>query len=122
MNDTITNQDALMSRIMRALDEATAKLEKIKYKEREPIAVIGMACRFPGADTPEAFWKLLYDGVDRVTEVPAERWDVDAYYDPVPGTPGKTYVRTAALLDRVDQFDPHFFGISPREAVALDPQ
>ena len=122
MTENISGQDALMARITRALDNATAKLEQENYRAHEPIAVIGMACRFPGADSPEAFWELLRDGVDKVGQVPAERWDVDAYYDPTPGVAGKTYVRNAALLDSVDQFDSQFFGIAPREAIALDPQ
>ncbi|MCB0183746.1 MAG: polyketide synthase, partial [Caldilineaceae bacterium] len=81
-----------------------------------------MGCRFPGADTPEAFWQLLQQGVDAVGEVPALRWDVDAYYDPQRPMPGKSYTRLAAFVDDVDQFDPIFFGISPREAVGMDPQ
>ncbi|MEZ4619269.1 MAG: SDR family NAD(P)-dependent oxidoreductase [Caldilineaceae bacterium] len=88
----------------------------------EPIAVVGIGCRFPGADTPEAFWQLLQQGVDTVGEVPALRWDVDAYYDPQRPMPGKSYTRLAAFVDGVDQFDPIFFGISPREAVGMDPQ
>ena len=89
---------------------------------QEPIAVISMACRFPGADTPEAFWQLLRDGVDMVREVPAERWDVDAYYDPQRPLPGKMYMREAAFVEGVEGFDPLFFGIAPREAVGMDPQ
>jgi len=88
----------------------------------EPIAVISMACRFPGADSPEAFWQLLCNGVDMVQVVPASRWPVDAYYDPQRPRPGKMYTREAALIDAVDQFDPFFFGIAPREANGMDPQ
>jgi len=117
-----TSQEQLVPRIMRALDEATNKLEAISAKAHEPIAVIGMACRFPGADTPEAFWALLHNGVDRVAPIPADRWAVADYYAPTPATPGKSYVREAALLDAVDQFDAGFFNITPREALALDPQ
>ena len=87
----------------------------------EPIAVIGLGCRFPGADGPDAFWRLLRDGVDAVGEVPAERWDADALYD-ADGAPGKMTTRWGAFLDGVDRFDPHFFGISPREAARMDPQ
>ncbi|MCX6049287.1 MAG: SDR family NAD(P)-dependent oxidoreductase, partial [Chloroflexi bacterium] len=87
----------------------------------EPIAVISLACRFPGADTPEAFWQLLQDGVDRVQEIPRTRWNVDDYYDRQRPTRGKMYTRAAALLDDVAQFDPGFFGISPREATGMDP-
>ncbi len=89
----------------------------------EPIAVIGMGCRFPGgADSPEAYWRLLREGVDAVSEVPADRWDVDAYYDPDPEAPGKTCSRWGAFLREVDRFDAGFFNISPREATAMDPQ
>lgn len=88
----------------------------------EPIAIVGMGCRFPGADTPEAFWQLLYSGRDVAREIPADRWDIDAYYDPDRNAPGKMYVRKGHFLDKVDQFDPAFFEIAPKEAVALDPQ
>jgi acyl transferase domain-containing protein len=122
MTEAIANQDALMARVTQALRNANTRLEEIKYQAHEPIAVIGMACRFPGAASPETFWELLRDGIDAVAPVPAARWNVDAYYDLTPGVPGKTYVRDAAMLDSVDQFDPQFFGIAPREALALDPQ
>jgi len=105
-----------------ALQKTRQKLTALEAAQQEPIAVIGLACRLPGAATPEAFWQLLLDGQDLVTAVPAARWDMDQYYDPVPGKPGKSYVRTGAFLDEVDSFDPQFFGISPREAMLLDPQ
>ncbi|MFM7585002.1 MAG: SDR family NAD(P)-dependent oxidoreductase, partial [Caldilinea sp.] len=87
----------------------------------QPIALISMACRFPGADTPEAFWELLRQGRDRVQEIPPLRWNVQEFYAPQRATPGKMYTRSAALLDKVDGFDPLFFGIAPREAVGMDP-
>ena len=74
----------------------------------EPIAIVGMGCRFPGADTPEAFWQLLSSGKDVAREIPADRWDVDTYYDPDRNAPGKMYVRKGHFLDNVDQFDPAF--------------
>src|SRR5205823_2869921 len=74
------------------------------------------------ADGPDAYWRLLREGVDAVGEIPADRYDVDAYYDPTPGVPGKMYVREGAFLEAIDQFDALFFGISPREAISLDPQ
>ncbi len=88
----------------------------------EPVAIVGIGCRFPGADGPEAFWRLLEEGVDAVTEVPPDRWDVDALYDPDPGAPGKMSTRWGGFLRAVDRFDAGFFGISPREAARMDPQ
>jgi acyl transferase domain-containing protein/surfactin synthase thioesterase subunit len=88
----------------------------------EPIAIIGVGCRFPGAKNPEAFWQLLCNGVDAITEVPADRWDIDALYDPNPGSSGKMNTRWGGFLEQVDQFDAQFFGIAPREAVYIDPQ
>ena len=89
---------------------------------REAIAIIGIGCRFPGAKNPEAFWQLLRDGVDAITEVPTSRWDVEAFYDPTPGTPGKMNTRWGGFLEQVDQFDSQFFSIAPREAATMDPQ
>ncbi len=88
----------------------------------EPIAIVSMACRFPGAADPEAFWELLSGGVDAIREVPEDRFDIDEFYDPDPETPGKMYSRFGGYLDQIDEFDPEFFGISPREAVWIDPQ
>ena len=88
----------------------------------EPIAIVGLACRFPGARNPEAFWELLSDGVDVIREVPDDRFDINEYYDPDPETAGKIYTRYGGYLDGIDGFDPEFFGISPREAVWIDPQ
>ncbi len=76
-----------------------------------------MACRFPGAPDPGAFWRLLRNGVDAVSEVPPDRWDVETFYDPDPAAPGKMTPRWGGFLREVDQFDAKFFGISPREAV-----
>ncbi len=88
----------------------------------EPIAIIGIGCRFPGANNPEAFWQLLRQGVDAITEIPGDRWDNTPFYDPDPQAPNKTNTRWGGFLDQVDQFDPPFFGIAPREAVTMDPQ
>ncbi|MEM9568641.1 MAG: type I polyketide synthase, partial [Cyanobacteria bacterium P01_E01_bin.34] len=109
-------------RVMQALDEAVNKLKAVDRAKHEPIAIIGVGCRFAQASSPEAFWQLLETGVDAVREVPAERWDVDAYYDADPDAPGKTYTRYGSFVDCVDRFDPAFFGISPREAATMDPQ
>ena len=82
-----------------------------------------MSCRFPGgANTPEAYWDLLRNGVDAVREIPIERWNVDDYYDSDADAPGKMYTRYGSFIDDIDKFDSQFFGISPREAHSLDPQ
>ena len=88
----------------------------------DPIAIIGIGCRFPRAEGPREFWRLLRDGRDAVSEVPASRWSIDELYDPAPQTPGKMNSRYGGFLEQVDRFDPQFFGISPREAVRMDPQ
>jgi acyl transferase domain-containing protein/acyl-CoA synthetase (AMP-forming)/AMP-acid ligase II/NADPH:quinone reductase-like Zn-dependent oxidoreductase/acyl carrier protein len=88
----------------------------------DPIAIVGIGCRFPGAADFEEFWTLLRNGVDAISEIPRDRWDIDALYDPFPGTTGKMSTRWGGFLPGLDQFDPHFFGISPREASAMDPQ
>ncbi|KAM3115390.1 amino acid adenylation domain-containing protein [Phormidesmis sp. 146-33] len=102
--------------------ELKSQLDALQQSKTEPIALVGMGCRFPGANHPAAFWQLLRDGIDPISEVPPERWQVDAYYDPNPNAPGKTYTRWGGFLSQVDQFDPDFFGISSREAISIDPQ
>ena len=96
--------------VARARDEGRRSWER---DEPEPIAIVGIGCRFPGADNVEAFWRLLRDGVDAVTEVPPGRWESDALHG---------VVRRGGFLKNVDGFDAHFFGISPREAAQIDPQ
>ncbi|WP_304528371.1 type I polyketide synthase, partial [Mycobacterium sp. E2733] len=89
----------------------------------EPVAVVGIGCRFPGNVTgPESFWDLLEGGVDAITEVPADRWDVDAFYDPDPAAPGRMTTRWGGFIANAAEFDADFFGITPREAQAMDPQ
>ncbi|WP_255310483.1 type I polyketide synthase, partial [Streptomyces sp. DI166] len=86
------------------------------------MAVVGLACRLPGAPDPAAFWDLLREGRDAITTTPPERWDADAHFDPDITAKGKINTRRGGYLDHVDRFDPAFFGISPREATAMDPQ
>jgi hypothetical protein len=91
-------------------------------ERREPVAIVGIGCRFPGASGPGAFWKLLAGGVSTVSEIPADRLDVKALYDPRPGVPGRMATRWGGFLEDVDRFDAGFFQMSPREAERLDPQ
>ncbi|HEY8208013.1 MAG TPA: amino acid adenylation domain-containing protein [Myxococcaceae bacterium] len=88
----------------------------------EPVAITGIACRFPGAPSAQAYWQLLREGRDAIAEIPATRWDWRAFYDPDPGVPGKTSTRWGGFLEGIDRFDAAFFGISPREAERMDPQ
>ncbi|MDM0053599.1 type I polyketide synthase [Variovorax sp. J22R115] len=116
-----------LKRAYLALDQAQARcreLERADQARSEPIAVVGVACRLPGgADGPEAYWRLLEGGVDAVCDTPADRFDVDAHYDPDPTAPGKMCTRRGGFLrEPIDRFDAPFFGISPREAESMDPQ
>lgn len=106
-----------------AVEELEARLQALEYRQRESIAIIGMGCRLPGgASTPESFWELMRDGVDAVTEIPRDRFDIDEYYHPEPGTPGKTHTRYGAFVDRITEFDPVFAGVAPKNAASIDPQ
>src|SRR5580704_19395093 len=114
-----------LSPVKRALLEQRrlkAKVDTMERQQHEPIAIIGLGCRFPAADGPEAFWHLLMEGVDAIREVPADRWDIGALYDPNPDAPGRVSSRWGGFLNRVDLFDPNLFGVSPREAETMDPQ
>lgn len=112
-----------LKRAYAVLHGLRARVAELQRTQNEPIAIVGMGCRFPGGvSEPEEFWQLLATGTDAVTEVPRTRWNVDEFYDPVPGTPGRMACRHSALLDRVDHFDADFFGISAREAATMDPQ
>ena len=88
----------------------------------EPIAIVGMGCRFPGAPQLAAYWQLLRGGQDAIGDIPSDRWGLAEFYDPDPSQAGKHYCRQGGFLEQVDQFDPEFFGIAPREAPYLDPQ
>ncbi len=90
--------------------------------EAQGIAVIGLACRLPGATHAGAFWDLLRSGGSCISEVPPSRWDIDAFWDPDPSRPDKTYGRHGGFLEDIDCFDASFFGISGREARQMDPQ
>ncbi|MGE3808188.1 MAG: beta-ketoacyl synthase N-terminal-like domain-containing protein, partial [Gemmataceae bacterium] len=88
----------------------------------EPVAIVGLSCRFPGGENAEAFWQLLRAGAEGIREIPPDRWNVDDFYAADPAAPGKMYVRRGGFLEQIDRFDAAFFGIAPREAMSLDPQ
>ena len=107
----------------KAFLERYQQLDAIVKAQTEPIAIIGLGCRFPGGvNDPDSYWQLLVNGIDAMTEIPTNRWDLEKYYDQDPDIPGKMYSCHGAFLDQVDEFDPSFFGISPREAAGMDPQ
>lgn len=113
---------AALQRAAEELARQRAEIAALRAGTNEPIAIVGMACRLPGAETPGRFWELLDRGGDAVTEVPRERWDAGAFYDADPAAPGKMSTRQGAFIRDVDRFDAAFFGIAPREAQSLDPQ
>ena len=113
---------AVLLKALQAIDSLQSRLDAVERERTEPIAIVGLSCRFPGSNDPDAFWRLLSGGVDAVKEVPNDRWDKDAYYDPDPSVPGKMHAPYGGFLDQVDLFDPAFFGISGREAESMDPQ
>ncbi|MEV4218610.1 SDR family NAD(P)-dependent oxidoreductase [Nonomuraea sp. NPDC049725] len=119
-------EDKLRAYLKRAtveLAQTRRRLAEVEERHDEPIAVIGMACRYPGgAGTVDGYWDLLRDGRHAVREVPSARWDIDDYYDPDPRAPGGIYTRYGTFLDDVAGWDAEFFGLSPREALRMDPQ
>ena len=116
-------RQAILRQALIEIKELRGRLQAIEQARTEPIAIVGAACRLPGAaNTPEQFWDVLAQGRDTVSPLPRDRWDTDAFYDPDPDAPGKMYLKSGAFLEHVDLFEPQFFGISPREAATMDPQ
>jgi acyl transferase domain-containing protein/acyl carrier protein len=123
--DSPTRQNELSSdkQALLAIRKLRAKVEELERAKTEPLAIVGVGCRFPGqAEGPDRYWQVLHDGVHAVGPIPRDRLDLDTYYDPNLDAPGKIYVREAAMVDGIDRFDAQFFGISPREATSMDPQ
>ncbi|QDE84178.1 type I polyketide synthase [Myxococcus xanthus] len=116
-------EPSALQRAALLVEKMQARLDAVERARIEPIAVIGMGCRFPGGavDGP-SYWRILRDGVDALREVPESRWDVQGYFDATRGMPGKMYGTRGGFLDDVEHFDAEFFGIAPREAASLDPQ
>jgi acyl transferase domain-containing protein len=111
-----------VKKALAVIEDLQARLATLQREKVEPIAVVGIGCRFPGgADTPEKFWQMLVEGRSALAPVPASRWD-PSFYDADPDAPGKIYVRNGYFIDAIDAFDAAFFGISPREAEQMDPQ
>ncbi len=105
------------------MEPVTEESGRLRDADVTPVAVIGMACRLPGGiDSPETLWESLLRGEDLITEIPADRWDADEFYDPEPGVPGRSVSRWGGFLDDVMGFDAPFFGFGEREAAAIDPQ
>jgi acyl transferase domain-containing protein/NADPH:quinone reductase-like Zn-dependent oxidoreductase/acyl carrier protein len=121
VNVPTTPRDLLQESFI-AIERLQAKLDEAERAKREPVAIVGVACRYPGVDGPDALWQVLADGKEVIGQIPKDRWDNDAYYDPDVSAPGKIVTRRAGILAGIDQFDPTYFGISPREAQTLDPQ
>ncbi|MGE5272135.1 MAG: beta-ketoacyl synthase N-terminal-like domain-containing protein, partial [Thiohalocapsa sp.] len=125
MPDTERQQreQSAVRRALRLIEDLEARLAAAEAARQAQVAIIGLAVRLPGgADSGEDYWRLLGDGRDAVGEVPRERWDVAAYYDPDPDKPGKTSSRWGGFLADIDCFDAGLFAISRREAEAMDPQ
>ncbi|WP_052517811.1 type I polyketide synthase [Archangium violaceum] len=122
MSEEINYRQLLQQQLVK-IRKLEARLEQAEAARREPIAIVGMACRLPGGvEAPEELWELMVKGVDATSELPSGRWDAEALYDPDPQAKGKIRTKRGGFLRDVDRFDARFFGISQREAERMDPQ
>ncbi|MFB7725949.1 type I polyketide synthase [Streptomyces sp. NPDC056127] len=113
-----------LKRATSELERSRRRVRELEERDHEPVAIIGMGCRYPGGiRTPEDLWRVVDEGADVVSDFPTDRgWDTEAIYDPEPGAPGRTYVRHGGFLYDAAECDPAFFGISPKDAPGTDPQ
>lgn len=122
MTDTDASSLSPLQRAFLALEQTRARLAVAEGAAREPVAIIGVGFRVPGADDSHSFWEGLLAGRDAIGPIPPDRWNVEALYDPDPDVPGRIATRAGGFLRAVDRFDADFFGIAPREAQGMDPQ
>ena len=121
LKDGETDELSLIYQELERQARAIANSRQSRHRQGE-IAIIGMACRFPGANNYQQFWENLEQGINSISEIPSERWEVEKYYSPNPEERNKSISKWGGFIEGIDQFDAKFFGISPREAQRMDPQ